>query len=391
MQIIRIPKKGNVTYSLIMANTGARFENPKYKGISHFVEHMCFKGTKKRTTREIALEIEKYGGDLNAFTDWEITAYWTEITNRYKEKSLDVLKDMIRNPTFPNKEIKKERQVILQELKGHRDNSRYFVYDYLNQKLFNKNSGFYLPIIGTEKSLNNINRKELQTYHRKYYNNPIIIQVGDVSAKENYKNIIVPEYLFEVNSKNLNKSFFKVRKGITQSNVVISNYINLNIPKLDKLIAINILKAVYNDMSGRLFTVIREKHNLVYGIHFTWEMYGCGGIQWLVGLGLNANKINKAHELIIKELIRPISKKELDYTMTKLIGGRERVLDEPSSLATITAYSIVRNMDYKQLIYYYKKHYKRIAKSINEFQKMFNFKKNILVGIIPGKDKKCVS
>jgi len=121
MQTIRIPKKGNVTHSLIMARTGARFENPKYKGISHFVEHMLFKGTKKRTPKEIALDIEKYGGDLNAFTDWEITAYWASMANKYKNQSLDVLKDMIKNPIFPNKEIKKERQVILQELKMYGD------------------------------------------------------------------------------------------------------------------------------------------------------------------------------------------------------------------------------------------------------------------------------
>ena len=112
-------------------------------------------------------------------------------------------------------------------------------------------------------------------------------------------------------------------------------------------------------------------------------MYGCGGIQWFVSLGLDTNKIDKAHKLIIKELTRPISKKELDYAITKLIGSRELNLDKSSSLATITAYSVIRNMDYKQLIYYYKKNYKRIAKSINEFQKMFDFKKNILVGVIP--------
>jgi len=383
MQLIRIPKKGNIINTLIMARIGARFENPKYKGISHFVEHMCFKGTKKRTAKEIALGIEKYGGDLNAFTDWEITAYWAEIANRYKRQSLDILKDITKNPTFPNKEIKKERQVILQELKMYRDNPRDFAYDYLNQKLFNKNSGFYLSVIGTEESLNNINKKELIEYHKKHYNDTIIIQVGNVVSKENYNHIISPERLFEINSKNLNQSFFVQRKGISQANVLISNYVNLNTPKLDNLIAICILKSLYSDMSGRLFTVIREKHNLVYRVHFDWEMYSCGAIQWFVSLGLDVSKIHKAHELIIKELTRPISKKELDYTMTKLIGEREISLDKPKSLASITAYSVIRNIDYKQLIYHYKKHYKRIAKSIGEFQKMFDFKKNILVGVIP--------
>lgn len=387
MQIIRIPKKGNITYNLVMVKTGARYEDSKYKGINHFIEHMCFKGTKKRNVKQIALDIEKYGGVLNAFTDWEITGYWSVIANKYKGKSLDVLKDMVKNPLFPNNEVKKERQVILQELKMYEDNPQDFVYDYLNTKLFNKHTGFYLPIVGTQNSLNKINRKELLKYHKKYYNEPIIIQVGDVVAKENYKPNIVPEYTFEVNSKNLNKSFFQTRKDITQANILISNYIKPTNSRLDNLIAICILKSLYNDMSGRLFTVIREKYNLVYHVNFSYNMYVDGGIQWYVELGLDTNKINKAYKLVIKELTRPISKKELDYTMTKIMGERERLLDMPSSLASITAYSIIRNIDYKQLIYHYKKHYKRIAKSINDYQRKFDFKKNILVGVNPERKK----
>ncbi len=386
MQIIRIPKKGNIIHNLVLVGAGGRFENPKYKGISHFVEHMCFKGTKKRTYKDIAMDIEKYGGELNAFTDFEITAYWAEIAKKYKKESLDVLIDITRNPVFPSKEINKERQVILQELKGHKDDSSSFVYDFLNQKLFNETSGFYLPILGTVASLDKINRKELKAYYKKYYDNPIIIQVGDVLFKEDYKYITIPEYTNEVNYKNLNKKFSQQRKDISQSSVVISNYTNLNASKLDKLIAINILKAVYSDMSGRLFTVIREKHNLVYRVHFCYEMDGSGGIQWHVSLGLDKGKINKAYELIIKELVRPISKKELKYAMTKLIGERKIILDSPRCLANITAYSVIRGIDYKQLIYYYEKHYKRVSKSINDFQKMFDFKKNVLVGITPERD-----
>lgn len=151
MQTIRIPKKGKTTVIMVIANIGSRFENTKYKGISHFVEHMCFKGTKDRTRKEIDLGIEKYGGILNAFTDTEITAYWAKIANEYQKEATNIIIDLASNPIFPEKEISKERKVILQELKMYEDSPEHYVDELFDKTLYKKSSGLYLPVIGTRQ------------------------------------------------------------------------------------------------------------------------------------------------------------------------------------------------------------------------------------------------
>ena len=383
MQLIQIPKKGNTTITMVFSNAGARFEDNSIKGISHFVEHLCFKETKSRTQKEIALGIEKCGGVLNAFTDWEITAYWTKVANKYKKQSLDITQDLVTNPVFPKEEISKERKVILQELKMYEDNPSTQVYDYLNKKLYNKDSGFYLPIIGTEKSLTHINKEILEEYHKKKYEHLTLIQVGDVKENEIYvpeKKIIVPE---EIKKYKRNKFLFK-RKDIKQANITIANYVNLaNIPKLDRLIIFNLLGAIYNDMSGRLFQTIREQNNLVYRIHFYFDIFSCGGVQWRVTLGLDKTKITKAYNLIIKELNKPITKQELTYAITKLSGQKDIALDNPLNIVSTVAYSIRKGIDWKERIYNYHKNYERVGHLINDYQKIIDFKENILVGVIP--------
>jgi len=385
MQKINIPKKSKTTVIMALTNIGSRFEHPKYKGISHFVEHMCFKGTKNRTQKEIDLGIEKYGGVINAFTDTEITAYWAKIANEYQEEATDIIMDLASNPIFPKKEVLKERKVILQELKMYEDNPEYYVDELLNKTLYKKSSGLYLPILGTKETLSNIGRKELKNYHKINYNNLVLIKVGNVQESElivyNKRKSDISSA--DVNLDNLDKKFFVKRKDITQANVIIGNDINIPNNKLDNLFAFKLLKSVYSNMSGRLFTVIREKHNLVYRIHFYFKMYSCGGIKWEVDLGLEKGKINKAYDLIIKELSRPLTKKEIEYALLKEIGSMDMYLDNNLNTIKIIARSLIQDIDYKEVIYNYKKHLHRIAKSINDYQKAFNFKRNVLVGVIP--------
>ena len=127
MNKILISKKGNSTFTMIYAKVGSRSEPEDIKGISHFTEHLMFKGTKTKTAKEIAYSIEKYGVNLNAYTDNELTAYWIKSANRYKKDSEKILMDMLHNSTFPQEEIDKERNVIIQEMKMYEDNPRYLV------------------------------------------------------------------------------------------------------------------------------------------------------------------------------------------------------------------------------------------------------------------------
>lgn len=380
MNQISIPKKGKSTIIMIVVPIGSRNENNEQKGISHFIEHLGFKGTKTRKLKEIITELDRYGGRNNAFTDFEITTYWTKIINKYKDKVKKILIDMVTNSIFPQAEIKKERNVIFQEIKMYDDDSSYKVYNYFYENLYLKNSGLHLPIIGTKETVTKINREELIKFHKNNYKNPLLIEIGDVKERSNI-NYIKPHKIEIPNSSLIN---FYTKKGITQSNIIIGNYIKLkNENRLEQYFALKLLSGVYNSMSGRLFSVIREKYGLVYDINFYWDMLSCGGIEWHVKLGLDKKNINEAYDLIIRELIKPIKKEELLYATNKKIGQLGLNLDNNYNIAIGVVYSIVRNIDYKEIVFNYESQFKKVMKKINNYKDEMNFNKNIMVGIVP--------
>jgi len=117
---------------------GAIHEREEEKGISHFIEHMLYKGTPKRNLKQISSEIEKNGGILNGFTSDEITAFWCKIPSKHLDIALDVLGDMVRNPLFDEKEVEKERQVIFEEIKKGKDNPQRYVFDEIQKLMYTK-------------------------------------------------------------------------------------------------------------------------------------------------------------------------------------------------------------------------------------------------------------
>ena len=141
MNIIKIHEESNTTLMGIMVPIGSYYEPPELKGISHFLEHMMFKGTKTRSQLDINDSIERYGGELNAYTSEELTFYHIHVANQYKKVGLDVLKDMLFNSTFPTKEVEKEREVIIQELKRYKDSIGSEVADLFNEVYYPKSSG----------------------------------------------------------------------------------------------------------------------------------------------------------------------------------------------------------------------------------------------------------
>jgi len=387
MNKIFINKPGKSTIVIVAINTGAFNEVDSYKGISHFVEHLVFKGNPKRNQKQISGAIDNVGGDLNAFTDWEITAYWAKVGNSYKDLALEVITDLATKPLFPAKEIDKEREVIIQELKMYEDDAKSYVYEVFNKQLYAKQSGFYLPIVGTKETLYNTKRDTLIKYHKDHYINPTLIIVGDIKDKEeiecSYKGTYIPSEL-----ANNPQDKLVERDNLTQANIIIGNSVRIsqdNMNKTEQLFCLLLLQAVYGDMSGRLFDTIREKNNLVYRVHFDYELYSNGTIQWDVSAGLDKDKINKARELVVKELRRPISDKDIEMALTKAIGIQEMKIDSITNLGYITAYSLIRGLDYKEFTDNYKKNIKWATGLVNDFIKEMRFNNNILVGIVPSK------
>ncbi|MDU5019311.1 MAG: pitrilysin family protein, partial [Clostridiales bacterium] len=162
-----IPYLKSITLG-VWVNAGSRIESEKLSGISHFIEHMLFKGTKNRTSKEIASTIDNLGGQINAFTSKECTCYYVKLLDEHIDIGLDILSDMFLNPLFDKEDIEKERQVILEELKMYEDSPEDLVYDLLMEGVY-KTDALGGNIIGTKESLDNMNREIISDYFKKYY------------------------------------------------------------------------------------------------------------------------------------------------------------------------------------------------------------------------------
>ncbi len=163
-------------------NTGSKNENKKNNGISHFTEHMLFKGTSKRSSKKISDDVEKLGGYLNAFTSKEHTCYYGRGVGEHLPKVFDVLSDMIQNPLFRESDIKKESGVIIDEFYDIEDSPEELIFERFETNIFNPNSLYY-PIIGTEKNIKSFGQKDFFNYTEKHYttNNLIVSATGNIN------------------------------------------------------------------------------------------------------------------------------------------------------------------------------------------------------------------
>ncbi|MGL5506621.1 MAG: M16 family metallopeptidase, partial [Paraclostridium sp.] len=179
-----IPYLKSITLG-VWVNAGSRIEKEEPAGISHFIEHMLFKGSKNRSSKEIASTIDNLGGQINAFTSKECTCFYVKLLDEHIEIGVDLLSDMMLNSLFDSEEIDKERQVILEELKMYEDSPEDLAYDLLIENIY-KTDGLGMNIIGTKESLDNINRDNILEYFNKYYvaSNCVVSMSGNFKFEE---------------------------------------------------------------------------------------------------------------------------------------------------------------------------------------------------------------
>jgi len=330
--------------------SGGINEDLKEKGISHFLEHMLYKGTKKRTSKRIAEEIEKNGGDLNGFTDETMTAFWCKMPSDKLNIALDVLSDMIKNSVFDEKELEKERKVIFEEIKMRRDTPRIHVYDMIQNFLYKGTLG--QPLIGTQKTMSSINRKKmLESFKRIYQpNNMILCVVGDADfnqlvkfAENNFKAKKGNVSEFEI--KIDNKEKIETRKGIDQANFIFAYHVPLGSDKkCYAAVALNAIMA--GGMSSRLFTEIREKRNLAYAIkgHTNINQKFAYNV---IYVGTEKKNIEKIKKLILKEfkdVSKNLSEKELKQIKEQLIGNYHiSQEDSQNQVVNLLSYELINN------------------------------------------------
>jgi predicted Zn-dependent peptidase len=328
----------DVTTVMLATKFGALYETCEEKGIAHFIEHLAFKGTKKRCARDIAFELERVGGVLNAFTEEEETAFHVKLPSCHLELAIDVIFDLFFNPVFDDCEIEKERQVILEEIKMYKDSPQMHVIDKIKECLYKEPFG--MSIAGSRDSVKKIARDSILKKHNEFYcpENSILCVVGNNNFDEIVKlaEKFSPKKKFSIKIfSEINPDFKKGnenREEVEQANIAIG----FHFPFLSErdIAAGEIFSAILGEgMSSKLFTEVREKRGLAYAVKAFFEKgknYG----HLIIYIGTDKEKINEVIKICIDEFkkMANISEKELEDGKSQILGNFD-VASESSNLA----------------------------------------------------------
>ena len=312
-------------------DVGSRDENKKNNGITHFIEHMLFKGTKKRSPRRIAEEIESYGGYLNAFTSKENTCYYGRGLISSLPRTFDVISDMIQNSAFKSAEIKKETGIVIDELNDINDNPEELIFDKFEEILFAGNS-LSMPIIGTEKNIRGFSQKDLFSFiDQKYsFNNMLIAASGNVEHEKLIR-LIDKYFIKDLGHGSIKRKLLNIapapdhliKKSVQQVHMILGR--TTYGYKDKKRITANILSHILGEgSSSRLFQTIREKNGIAYQLNsFLNSFYDVSSFG--VYLSTNTKQSDRAHSLVLNEFkkIREklVSDKELKKAREYIKGN----------------------------------------------------------------------
>jgi predicted Zn-dependent peptidase len=314
----------------VWVKVGSRYETTAQNGISHFLEHMFFKGTKKRTAKDIAIEIDSVGGDLNAFTSRENTAFYVKVLDDYIEKGVDLISDIFLNSTFPDNELEKEKKIIKEEIKMVEDTPDDYIHDLFMQTVWG-HDGLGQSILGQRETIASFTRDDVLSHIRRYYGTKDII----ISCAGN----------FDAGSlvKLLNRRFGGLRHGTEPKKgsapefrrsikVYLKDlseaHLCLGVPSLsqtsDERYALYVLNTILGaGVSSRLFQEIREKRGLAYSVYSFTSSYEDTGL-WGVYAGVSKKKIREVADLIVEEMIglpETLTDVELDRAKKHLKGN----------------------------------------------------------------------
>jgi len=332
-----MPKNPTVT-AIILFKIGSRYENEKYAGISHFLEHIVFKGNKLyRTPQELAAAIDALGGSFNAFTSKEFTGFHIKLGSEFLEIALRWLGQLVTTPLIPINDVETERKVILEEINMYNDTPTAQI-GYIFEELIFPKSPLGRNIIGSEKSLREIKQGQLVDHFEKNYlpTNAVLAIAGDLSGLKDKKNSLDEYFKFrtgcrenirnEDNPNKQGKNLQKVRavyKKTDQTHLVLGAKTFSYLDKRRYPLAL-ISTIMGGGMSSWAFSEIREKRGLAYYVRSSTELHKDTG-SYSINAGLNNEKLELAVKEIIKLFGRArnklVSLQELKKAKDHLIGG----------------------------------------------------------------------
>ncbi len=310
IRIVHRNSRSPVAHCGIMINVGSRDEKNNEQGLAHFIEHLIFKGTRRRKMYQILSHMENVGGDINAYTSKEDTCIHASFLKEYYERCLDLLSDIVFNSTFPEKAIYKEKDIVIDEINSYKDTPAEQIIDDFDEILF-KGHPLEKNILGTPQNIEKFNRNKIFDFLEKNYSTHemVICSVGNI---EFVKLVYLAEKYFgliqERTRENHRMPFKTYKPGIKelnrhnhQAHCVIGNigYSNPNNRKTTLILLNNLLGGP--GLYSRLNIAVREKYGYCYNIESSYQPYSDTGV-FSIYLGTDNGYLEKTIELIHREL-----------------------------------------------------------------------------------------
>ena len=314
----------------VWVNAGTRHESKGEEGLSHFLEHMMFKGTEKRSALDIATEVDRVGGEFNAFTSREYTCFHLLLLARDLRLACEVMCDVLLNSKFDADEIERERKVILQEIAMVADNPEELIHDLFLDQAFDGHA-LGKPILGQPEVIAKFDREKMVSYFRRHYSpGQIVISVaGDVSHEQVRKMLnralggTRRRSSSESHHKNANLDTPKIKAGskllyrkIEQAHVLVG-FPGMSVAHPDRFAAYLLNIYLGGGMSSALFQEIREKRGLAYTIYSALQPFSDTGL-FSVYVGTNPNEVVNCLDIMGRELAR-LRDKRLDQTVVDIL------------------------------------------------------------------------
>lgn len=302
-----LPKSRSISIG-VWVKVGSRHEPPELGGISHFIEHMFFKGTQKRTAKDIAIEMDALGGELNAFTSQETTTYYAKVLDEHLPAAIDILSDILLASRFDPAEMEKERKVILEEIKGVEDTPDDYIHELFTNTVWPDNP-LGRPILGTKETIKAMGHKDILAYIESNYSpKEIVISVagnfeharliellnasfGTLSRPGSSKQEATPMFTHAVN----------VRKKQLEQVQVCLGCKGLHYTHEDRYVITALNTVLGSGMSSRLFQEVREQNALVYTIYSYMTSYRDTGLLTIYA-GTDPSNALEAIRLVVKEM-----------------------------------------------------------------------------------------
>ena len=301
IRIIHKHRPGAIAHLALMVNTGMRDEMENENGLAHFIEHMIFKGTKKRKAYHVLSCLENVGGDLNAYTTKEETCIHASFLREYYNKAIDLFSDIAFNSSFPEAEVEKEKEVILDEINTYKDSPAEEIFDEFENNLY-KGHEMGRNILGTSSLVSNYTRKDICSFLKNNYSTErmVIATVGDIPF-EKFKQKISSYFAeYKLRELSLNRKNFTGLPAFTEvqdrnnhlSHCIIGGLsYHIDSPKKMQMVLLNNILGGPG-MNSRLNLNIREKYGFAYTIESQYNAYSDTG-NFSIYMGVDPHSLNK--------------------------------------------------------------------------------------------------